>query len=190
MRDRISMLVAAVLLAIVTATSYWYARDMRRPVQRTQPSPGAPDFVVDHVVLTQFDDSGQARYKLFAKQLTHFSENDDIELGEPRLVGLQPNQPQMQAASRTARVTSGGEKVLMRGDVLIQRAAAGDEPPLTIRSQMVTAIPDEERFVSDVPALIERGGSRLEGAAMVYENLRRVLTVTGGLRGELAPAER
>lgn len=188
MRDRVSMLVAAVLLAIVTATSYWYAREMRRPVQRTPPSPGTPDFIVDRVVLTQFDDSGRARYKLFAEQLTHFSENDDIELGQPRLVSLAPDQPQVQAASRSARVTNSGETVVMKGDVLIQRAASGGEPRLTIRSERVTAIPDEERFRSDVPVQIERGDSRLAGAAMDYDNLRRVLTVTGGLRGELAPA--
>lgn len=190
MRDRLSMVIAAVLLVVVTATSYWYAREMRRPAQRSAPSPGTPDFIVDRVVLTQFDESGQARYKLFAEQLTHVSENDDIELVRPRLVGLQPNQPQVQASSRKAKVTNGGEKVLLQDDVLIQRAASGGEPRLTIRSERMTALPDEERFVSEVPVQIVQGESQLSGAAMDYNNLRRVLTVTGELRGELAPAER
>jgi lipopolysaccharide export system protein LptC len=190
MRDRLSMLIAAVLLGLVTATSYWYSREMRRPVQRSAPAPGTPDFIVDHVVLTQFDDTGQARYKLFAERLTHFNENDDIELGKPRLVSLQPDQPQVQASSRSARVTNAGEKVLMQGDVVLTRAAGGREPRLTIHTEQMTALPDEERFFSEVPALIERGDSRLSGAAMDYDNLRRVLTVTGGLRGTLAPADR
>ena len=190
MRDRLSMLVAAVLLLIVTVTSYWYSREMRRPVQRSAPSPGAPDFIVDRVVLTQFDETGRAEYKLFAERLTHFTENEDIELGQPRLVSLQPDQPQVQASSQRARVINAGEKVLMQGDVLIQRAARGDDPKMTIRSEQITAVPDQERFVSDVPVQIERGTSRLSGQAMEYDNLKRVLTVTGGLRGELAPAER
>ena len=190
MRDRLSLLIAAVLLAVVTATSYWYAREMRRPIPRAAPSPGTPDFIVDRVVLTQFDDRGQARYKLFAEQMTHFGENDDIELARPRLVGLQPDQPQVQASSATARVTNAGEKGLMKGDVLLQRAASGNEPQLTIRTQRMTALPDEERFFSEVPVRIERNGSTLSGAAMDYENVRRVLTVSGGMRGELAQAER
>jgi hypothetical protein len=41
-----------------------------------------------------------------------------------------------------------------------------------------------------VPVQIEQGGTRLAGAAMDYDNLKRVLTVSGGLRGEMAPASR
>jgi lipopolysaccharide export system protein LptC len=190
MRDRLSMLIAAILLAVVTVTSYWYSREMRRPTSRTPPTPGTPDFIVDRVVLTQFDDRGQARYKLFAEELSYFNENDDIELARPRLVSLLPDQPQLQASSARARVTNGGAQVLMQGDVLLQRAAAANRPALTIRTERMTAIPDEERFSSDVPVLIEQGGTRLAGAAMDYDNLARVLTVGGGLRGELAPVRR
>jgi len=190
MRERLSMLIATLLLAVVTVTSYWYSREMRRPTARTAPTPGAPDFIVDHVVLTQFDDHGQARYKLFADQLSYFNENDDIDLAMPRLVSLLPDQPQLQATSARARVTNAGARVLMQGDVLLQRAEAGRRPALTIRTEQMTAIPDEERFSSDVPVRIEQGGTRLDGAAMEYDNLTRVLTVSGGLRGEMAPARR
>jgi lipopolysaccharide export system protein LptC len=157
---------------------------------RTTATPGTPDFIVERVVLTQFDDRGQARYKLFAEELSYFNENDDIDLTAPRLVSLLPDQPQLQATSARARVTNAGARVLMQGDVLLQRAAADSRPALTIRTERMTAIPDEERFSSDVPVLIEQGGTRLDGAAMDYDNLTRVLTVSGGLRGEMAPARR
>lgn len=188
MRDRLSMVIAIVLLTIVTATSYWYSREMRLPTKRTAPTPGTPDFVVDHVVMTQFDDSGQARYKLFSERLTHFTENDDIELVKPRLVSLRPNRPQVQAVSNRARISNAGEQVLMEGDVVITRAASGEQPPLTIRSASMLAFPDEDRFRSDAPVEIERGDTRLSGAAMQYENTSRVLTVNGDVKGEIAPA--
>ncbi len=190
MLDRLSMLIATVLLAVVTVTSYWYSREMRRPTVRTTATPGTPDFIVERVVLTQFDDRGQARYKLFAEELSYFNENDDIDLTAPRLVSLLPDQPQLQATSARARVTNAGARVLMQGDVLLKRAAADNRPALTIRTERMTAVPDEERFSSDVPVLIEQGGTRLDGAAMDYDNLTRVLTVSGGLRGEMAPARR
>jgi len=190
MRDRLTMLIAAVLLAVVTVTSYWYSREMRRPTSRTPSSPDTPDFIVDSVVLTQFDDSGRARYRLIAERLSYFNENDDAELAMPRLVSLQPDEPQLQASAARARITNAGERVLMQGGVLLQRAAAADRPALTIRTEQMTAIPDLEQFASDVPVLIEQGDTRLAGAAMEYDNLKRVLTVSGGLRGEMAPAHR
>jgi lipopolysaccharide export system protein LptC len=190
MRDRLSVLIAALLLAVVAAASYWYSREIRRPTVRTAPTPGAPDFIVERVVLTQFDDSGRARYKLFAEQLSYFNENDDIELAKPRLVSLRPDEPQLQATSARARVTNAGEQVLMQGDVLVQRAAAAGRPALAMRTERMTIIPDLERFSSDVPVQVVQGDTRLTGAAMDYDNLKRVLTVSGDLRGEMAPARR
>ena len=78
----------------------------------------------------------------------------------------------------------------MQGDVQLRRAATADRPALSIRTERMAAIPDEERFSSDVPVLIEQGGTRLAGSAMDYDNLTRVLTVSGGLRGEMAPPRR
>lgn len=190
MRDRVTMVIAALLLTVVAVTSYWYSREMRRPTERTPRAPGTPDFIVDRVVLTQFDERGQARYKLFAEQLTYFNENDDIELARPRLLSLLPDQPQVQATSQRARITNSGERVLMQGDVQLQRAAAAERPALRLRTERMTAIPDVEQFTADVPVLIENGDMKLSGAAMQYDNLKRVLTVSGELRGELAPARR
>ena len=127
---------------------------------------------------------------LLAARLSYFNENDDIELTRPRLVSLQPGQPQLQASSERARVTNAGETVLMQGDVLLRRDESRGQPPLSVRTERMTVIPDTERFSSDVPVLIEQGDSRLSGDAMDYDNLRRVLTVSGRLRGELAPAKR
>lgn len=189
MRDRLTMLIAALLLAVVTVTSYWYSREMRRPTARTPPTPGAPDFIVDNVVLTQFDERGQASYKLLAERLSYFNENDDIELSSPHLVTLQPGEPQLQASSKRARVTNAGEKVLMQGDVLLRREAAAGRPALAVRTERMTVVPDVEQFSSDVPVVIDQGASRLEGATMDYDNLKRRLTLSGGLRGELAPVQ-
>jgi LPS export ABC transporter protein LptC len=78
----------------------------------------------------------------------------------------------------------------MQGDVLLRRDESRGQPPLSVRTERMTVIPDTEHFSSDVPVLIEQGDSRLSGDAMDYDNLRRVLTVSGRLRGELAPAKR
>ena len=190
MLDRLTMLIAALLLAAVTVTSYWYSREMRRPVVRTPPTPGAPDFIVERVSLTQFGDQGQANYRLIAEELSYFNENDDVELARPLLVSLRPGEPQLKVSSKRARVMRAGETVLLDGDVLLLREGRPGEPPLSMRTERMTVIPDLERFSTDVPVLIEQGASRLTGDTMEYDNLTRVLGIVGRLRGELAPARR
>jgi len=80
----------------------------------------------------------------------------------------------------------------MQGDVLLKRRGGRTTArPVTIRTERMTAVPDEERFSSDVPVLIEQGGTPPDGRLWITDNLTRVLTGSGRLlRGEMAPARR
>jgi lipopolysaccharide export system protein LptC len=187
MRDRLTMLVAIVLLAAVAATSFWYSRALRRPPAAERPTPGTPDFVVDRLVLTQFDEAGRAKHKLFAERLTHFSENDDIELANPRLVSLRPDRPQIEARAERARVENAGERVHLRGSVVLTRTADGAEPPLRLTTEYLLANPDYDRYSTDTPVQIERGTDRMQANSMELDNIARTTQLAGDVKTQLAP---
>jgi len=185
-RDRLTMLIAIVLLAAVTATSFWYSRMLRRPPAAERAAPGTPDFVVDRLVLTQFDEAGRAKHKLFAERLTHFAENDDIELASPRLVSLRPDRPQIEARAQRARVENAGERVHLRGSVLLTRAADGGQP-LRLATEYLLALPDEDRYSTDQPVELERGPDRMRADRLELDNIARTTRLAGNVRTELAP---
>jgi lipopolysaccharide export system protein LptC len=182
MRDRIAPLAAIILLTIVVGTSYWYSRVMRIPRAAPAPTPGTPDVVVERVVITQFDVHGLARNKLFAERLTHFQENDNIELASPRLVSLRPDQPQVDARARRARVENAGERVHMMGSVLLTRAATEGEPALRLSTEYLLALPDLDRFSTDQAVEMERGRSTINAQAMMYDNIRRTIDFHGDVK--------
>jgi len=186
-RDRLTMLIAILLLAAVTATSFWYSRVLRRPPAAERAAPGTPDFVVDRLVLTQFDEAGRAKHKLFAERLTHFAENDDIELASPRLVSLRPDRPQIEARAQRGRVENAGERVHLRGSVLLTRAADGEQPPLRLASEYLLALPDEDRYSTDRPVELERGPDRMRADSLELDNIARTTRLAGNVRTELAP---
>jgi LPS export ABC transporter protein LptC len=187
MRDRLTMLVAIFLLAAVAATSFWYSRALRRPPAADRPAPATPDFVVDRLVLTQFDEAGRAKHKLFAERLTHFSENDDIELANPRLVSLRPDRPQIEARAQRARVENAGERVHLRGSVVLTRTADGPEPPLRLTTEYLLANPDYDRYSTDRPVQIERGPDRMQANSMELDNIARTTRLDGDVKTQLAP---
>jgi LPS export ABC transporter protein LptC len=186
MRDRIAPLAAILLLIVVVGTSYWYSRMLRIPRAAPPPTPGTPDVVVDRVVVTQFDVQGIARNKLFAERLTHFSENDNIELASPRLVSLREDQPQVDARAQRARIENAGERVHMMGSVLLTRAAAPGEPALRLSTEYLLAEPDIDRFSTDKPVEMDRGTSTINAQSMVYDNVARTLDFQGDVRGSFA----
>ncbi|MGE5336219.1 MAG: LPS export ABC transporter periplasmic protein LptC [Gemmatimonadota bacterium] len=187
MRDRITMIIAILLLAVVTATSYWYSRVMRQPEAAQPPRPGTPDVVVDRLVLTQFDEQGRARNKLFGQQLRHFPDNDDIEVTAPRLVSLRPDQPRVAASARTARVVDAGERVQLNGDVVITRSAFDGEPEMRLTTDYLLALPDEDRYRTDRPVKVTRGASMITANSMDFDNIARTVVMVGAVHTLIEP---
>ena len=181
MRDRITVIIAILLLAVVTATSYWYSVNLRRSEPLPPRTPGSADVVVDGLVLTQFDAQGRARLKLLGQRLSHFPEHDDIEVAAPRLFSLRPDQPRIEVSARTARIENAAERVHLKGDVVLYRAAIGAEPALRVDTEYLLALPDEDRYRTDRPVRIARGNSSATADAMDFDNVARTLELSGSV---------
>ena len=187
MKDRITAFIAIVLLASLAGVSYWYSQTTRLKKISTPVSREGPDFVVNGVTLTQFDETGRATSRLHASELMHFAADDHSELSQPRLISLRPNQPQLEARAKSANVEAGGERVLLAGDVVVTRAPGRDgSPPMQLRTQQLTAIPDLDRYSTDVAVEIENGDSVVRSIGMDYDNVQRVVKFRSQVRGTLA----
>lgn len=187
MRDRITAFIAIVLLASLAGVSYWYSQTTRLKNISTPVSREGPDFVANGVTVTQFDETGRATNRLYAGELMHFAADDHSELSQPRLISLRPNQPQLEARAKTANVERGGERVLLSGDVVITRAPGRDgAPPMQLRTQQLTAIPDLDRYSTDAAVEVEHGDSLVKSVGMDYDNVQRVLKFRSRVRGTIA----
>jgi len=181
------MLVAVVLLAVVAATSYWYARSMRKGESGIPAPAGTPDFFVEQVVFTQFDAQGRAENRLFAEQMSHYPDNDEIRLRSPRLVSLRPDRPQVQVTARTALVENAGERVHLEHSVVLTREGRDGEAPLRVTTEYLLALPDKDLYSTDRPVEIERGAGRTRANQMVIDNIARTLDAAGSVRTLIPP---
>ena len=191
MKDRITAFIAIVLLASLAGVSYWYSQTTRLRSLATPVSREGPDFVVNGVTLTQFDDTGRATNRLYAGELAHFAADDRAELAQPRFTSLRPDQPRLEGRADSALVESGGERVLLSGDVVVTRAAGDDgSPSMRLRTQRLVAHPDLDRYSTDAAVEVERGDSVVRSVGMDYDNIGRVVKLHSKVRGVIAPAER
>jgi len=191
MRDRLTSLIAIILLAVITATSYWYARALRVPKASSTLAPGKPDFEAEKLVITQFDAQGRAKHKLFADKLLHYAENDNVDVTSPRLVSLRPDQPQVEVRALRGQVENAGERIHLYGDVDLRRATFGDLPTLRVTTEYLLAVPDYDRYSTDKPVQVDRGDARITAAGgMQIDNIARTAQFDGTVRMLLPPAER
>jgi lipopolysaccharide export system protein LptC len=184
MRDRISAIVAILLLALLAATTYWYSQSTRLGALASPVSREGPDIVVDGASLTQFDAQGRATNKLIGERITHYPSDDRVEVIRPRMISLRGDQPQLDAKAEHARVEESGARVILTGDVTLIRAQGKDgEPPMRLITQKLVALPDVEQFSTDAPIEIERGGSRINAVGMDYDNLKRTVKLRSRVKG-------
>ena len=184
MRDRITAIIAVLLLALLAGTTYWYSQSTRIGGLSNPVSREGPDVVVDGATLTQFDAQGRATNKLIGDRVTHYPSDDRVEVIRPRMISLRADQPQLDARANHARVEDGGARVVLTGDVTVIRAAGKDgEPPMRLSTERLVALPDLEQFSTDAPAEIERGGSRISSVGMDYDNIKRTVKFRSKVQG-------
>jgi lipopolysaccharide export system protein LptC len=189
MRDRVTAIIAVLLIAALAGASYWYSQAERYGSRATPVSREGPDFIVDGVTLTQFDAMGRATNKLFAEKMTHYAADDRAELQRPRYVSLRPDQPQLEARAQKALVEGGGERVVLTGNVVITRAPGTDgEGPLRLATERMVALPDLEQYTTDAAVEMDRDGSFVTSVGMDYDNIKRVVKLHSKVRGTIQPA--
>ena len=190
MRERITAIIAILLLAALAGVTYWFSQvgrygNLANPVSRE-----GPDFVVNGVTLTQFDPLGRPTNRLFAEKMTHFALDDRAELQRPRYVSLRPDQPQLEARAQQALVQGSGERVVMTGDVVITRAPGPDgDPPMRLTTEKLVALPDLEQYSTDLAVEVNRGDSVIRSIGMDYDNIKRVVKFHSKVRGTIEPTQ-
>ena len=98
MRERVSAIVAIILLAFLIGASYFYAVQSGLKDLKYLPSENSPDYTATKLSLTDFDGAGNPVRRVIADKVIHYSD-DRTDADHPRYITLTPNKPQVDASS-------------------------------------------------------------------------------------------
>lgn len=191
--DRVAAAISIALLAGLAGVSYYLAElssRMERSVRASKPA-HEPDYFVEGLALTRLNATGQPVFRMSAKRMVHYPDDDSSEFETPLLVSLDPARPLVTLRAERGWATSGGEQTHLRDSVELTRAAVGDRPALRIDTDYVLVLPKEDIARTDRPVRITYGDSSLTGVGMEFDNAARVLKVQSKVHGVwAAPARR
>lgn len=187
MRDRVASLVAIALLALVATVSYWYSRSLQSQAGRGEAQHAQVDADADQVTMIQFDSAGRAKYKLFADKMTHYAQSDDVDLVKPRLFSLRPDQPRVQASALLAHMENDGERIRLAGNVSLTRDSPPGLPPLRVNTQAMLVLPDQDRYLTDLPVTVERGADTITAVGMDLNNVTQQVAFQSDVVDTIAP---
>jgi LPS export ABC transporter protein LptC len=186
MGERFASWFAVAMLFVVLAASYWYAQSLRQN-DADSGRIGQVDFFAENIALTGFDALGRGHFRLFADRMMHFTDSDDVDLTNPRLLSLRTDQPLVQTTARNARAYNNGQTVRLTGDVVVTRAAEGTRPAMRLETEELYTAPDDDRYWTDQPVLMRRGDAVMHGTGMDFDNVARRLELRSEVTGAFPP---
>lgn len=187
MGERLASWFAVLMLGAVLAASYWYAQTLQQSGAADSGRIGPVDFFAEQAALTGFDALGRPHYRLFADRMTHYARSDDVDLTNPRLMSMRPDEAQLEATALIAHVVNNGARVLMQGDVVLTRAADATHAPMRMETERLLVLPDDDRFSTDDPVRLQSGEAHLTAVGMDYDNIARHVELHNQVNGTFPP---
>jgi lipopolysaccharide export system protein LptC len=177
----IGLLLGGTFLAL---GSFWLVQVMQDQQDQTAAAKSSePDYIVENFSFVRMGPTGQPRVVLSGARLVHRPDTDISDIDQPVMRSLTTDRPHMTVTANTAHVLNQQNQVDLVGNVVAQRPASATTQSLHVRSEAMTALPDEDILKTDQAVGIMLGTTTLTGIGMEANNAKQTLHVAS--RGQL-----
>ena len=89
--------------------------------------------------------------------------------------------------AQLAHIENDGERIRLSGDVVLTRASRPGLPPLRVSTEMLLALPDQDRYSTDRPVLVDRGADSIQAHGMELDNIAQRVEFLADVVDTIAP---
>ncbi len=166
--------------------------DAERPAQVATHE---PDYFMRDFSVRSFDAAGKLQSEIIGTDARHYPDTDTLEVDTARMRSIDAEGTEMRATAHRAVSNADASEVQLFGDAVVvrdavQSPAGRTQDRMEFRSEFLHTFVNLERVRSHLPVVLTRGADRFTGNAMEYDNLERVLNLTGSVTGFLVPTKR
>lgn len=182
--ERFSAAFPLLLVALLAAMSYWLERAVQGPAApRDGSTRHDPDYIVQDFVVRQLGPDGIAVHQLEAKRMLHYPDDDSTHLEQPTLQRYTQGQLTLKISAIRARVSSEGKTVDFHDDVKAVRLATGERSELTMTTDHLHVVPDDDFAKTDRPVVIVDANTKATAVGLELDNKAKTLKLMSNVRG-------
>ena len=189
-RDLVSSYLPMLLMAVLAASTWWLVKNtpLAEVERGAEVLRHEPDYTMTNFVVQRFAPDGSLRAQIEGDSLRHYPDTDTLEIDGVRIRAIAPDGRVTLAQANRALSNSDGSEVQLQGDAQVRRQADDAADAIEFRGEFLHAFFYTERVRSHLPVVVTRGGAELRGDALEYDNLARVLELTGHVQARFGPA--
>lgn len=173
------------------ALSYWLNQQVQpeaaKPDNRKRHD---PDAIMENFSAVKMNEQGVPRFIMSAKKLRHFSDDDSTEVDTPRLTTLSAERPPIHTYAQRGLVSSKGDEVFLHDDVRVVREAGADQEELTLLTEYLHVLPNQDLASTDRPVTIVGAHDTTRAIGLEMDNNARTLRLLAQVRSEHVPVKK
>lgn len=189
--DRLASAFPLLLAAVLAALSFWLERTVQDP---TAPRDGStrhePDYIVDNFVAARMGPEGIRLHQLEAQRMVHYPDDDTTHLQAPRLLHYEGERLAVRISANRALVSSEGKTVDFNDDVKVVRTATATQSELTLTTEHLHVVPDDDFAKTDKPVTIVDANTKVTAVGLELDNNAKTLKLMSNVRGSYVPKKK
>ncbi len=170
-------------LLVLLAFVYWLDQQAQQAItQAINHQRHDPDGIMNNFHAITMDLQGTPHILLNAKELRHYPDHDTTELEMPQLTILSREHPAVYINSLRGNISSGGNEVIFQDHVNLLRKAAGDQSAMTLQTEYLRVLPDQDRANTDKPVTMLNAYNTIHAVGLEMDNKTRILKLLSQVR--------
>jgi lipopolysaccharide export system protein LptC len=174
--DRLREWTPLLPLLLLLAGAYWLNLQVKPPSHKAEESKRHdPDYIVDNFSAIALNQQGLPRFMMSARKMVHYPDDDSTHLDDPELNSFYPDQPTIVAFSRKGEISSKGKDVYLRDEVKLVRAASATQSEMSLSTDYLHVIPDQDLADTDRPVTLEDAHNIIHATGLRFDYKARVI---------------
>ena len=191
MNDRVTIWFPLLLLAALAALTFWLERTIQPPAAAANTAARHdPDYIVDKLTAVRMAQDGTIKDTLHAAKMTHYPDDDSTELAQPKFVSYASGRAPVTITAEEGLLSSKGEEVRFHRGVVVTRAPYDDKSEMTLQTDYLLVIPDENIARTDRAVRITDANTVVDAVGLELNNETRILKLFSKVKGTYHDAGR
>jgi lipopolysaccharide export system protein LptC len=175
------------LFGLLGATYWLNQQVLPEPAKPDSSKRHDPDAIVENFSATRLNEQGVPRFVMAATKMLHYPDDDSTTLEAPRITMLSVGQPAIHAIAKRGIISSKGDEVFLHDDVEVLREASAQQDELTLQTEYLHIIPDQDLANTDRAVTIVDAHNTVHATGMEMDNKTRTLKLLSQVRSEHVP---
>lgn len=178
-------------LLMLLGASYWLNLQVQSPAAGAKKNlRHDPDYIIDNFTATTLDEKGKVRFVMTAKKMWHHPDDDSTHLAEPHLESLTAEHPPMRMTAKNGEISSKGDEVFLRDEVVVVRPAYANKSELTFNTHYLRVLPNKDLADTDQTITMTDARTKLNAIGMELDNNAHAVKFLSRVKAQYEPVKK